>query len=1181
MRRVAVVLLALLVTVTGLVLALLLALRTPWGKRELARRALPLLQQGLLGRLSVGRVGGNLTRGIDLYDLELRDAEGEPAIRIAHVHATYDLMTLIRRRLEIAELAVEGAWVRARYLRDGKLNLAELSRPGDDQRGGAPSIAVHVEKIRADGEVRFEPRNGGETHAWLSAQGAVRYGPEGLHVDGVELRASTHGEALRPLVPLALRGKFAAELHAAGGPDGLRAKLVVRPPAGRLEADLEAKLSLGGVEWRGELRGDGIDPAPAIARAPHGRVTVRAGGSGVGRRGTIELARLEAEAGGARAAAHGRIALDRTPSGSGTVDLDAPDLSRLAALGVPELRGKLALHAQLERAHAHTHVDAEVSARALGVAQAKIEAVDAHLHARDSEGAAIVEARGVILPGARHDRFDTLSVAASGDPAKVALTVEGHGPGGAEIDLRLHGTPTREGGARAVDAVLDHLLFALAGERWESTQPGRLLISPRKSALALALVSPRGRASIDAHLDGPKTRAKLSVGIEGELAEQGGTLKAEARATLDLANRRRLEHQAEIALDVDAHRIRLEKLPTGLESGVADFTLSLHGTPHDPTIALWLDARRLRGRGLDRVAVHVRGAYARRLAKLTVDGELRGAPILHANAESDLDLRRVVDKLAWRDAPLRVDAEVPSYDLKHFDAQGKLTGTLRVRGTIAHPTGDARLVADALQFGQMRFLQLVARATLDEKSIAAWVDGTEGHGGVVAIDARAPLVADAPLAAHVRLQRIDLDLRSLGALREFRGRVDGALTFGGTRAQPTVEGQLALADGTIGIAAQTRPYEHVQLELAASGGNFDLRKLSAQLAGGKIDASGQIALDGWHPKRIELTAETKRFPFASGSVGGVIDAVAKLHGVGDQHGLHGTVELERATVRLPKLATGRKLQSTSPLSDVRFVDRAARRKEADQKRAASGAPAVAALSARFDAPVKIRSPELGADVQGGLGIELVGAVVRIRGEVQTSWGRVEILGRRWEIERASAAFDGKPSPDPAIDVRLTRALSAATIIVEVHGTAHRPQIALASDPPIYDQSQIVGIIVSGDPGDPKISDRSTDQKIVGAISGLLVDKIKDQIAPGLPIDVFKVEDAQGFGSGTTRVEIGKYLTDDVYVSYVHQFGQPAGLRRVNQNQAQIDWRFRSRYSIDTMYGDAGVGSIDFTWSLRF
>jgi translocation and assembly module TamB len=285
-------------------------------------------------------------------------------------------------------------------------------------------------------------------------------------------------------------------------------------------------------------------------------------------------------------------------------------------------------------------------------------------------------------------------------------------------------------------------------------------------------------------------------------------------------------------------------------------------------------------------------------------------------------------------------------------------------------------------------------------------------------------------------------------------------------------------------------------------------------------------------------------------------------------------------VRLPKLARGRKLQSTAPLADVVFTDRAARRRRAARERAMrEDATPLADVVAHIPGPFRIRSPELGTDLNGDLEIKLIGSVLRLYGSVETTWGRIDLLGRPYQIERAAASFDGQPSPDPALDVKLTRQLAEATVIIEVHGTAHKPQLVLASDPPIYDQSQIVGIIISGDPGDPRISDRSTDQKIVGAISGILVSKIKDQIAPGLPIDVIKIDEPSGFG--TTRVEIGKYLRDDVYVSYVHQFGQPNGLRRINSNQAQIDWRFKRHYSIDTMYGDAGVGAADFTWSYRF
>jgi translocation and assembly module TamB len=195
-----------------------------------------------------------------------------------------------------------------------------------------------------------------------------------------------------------------------------------------------------------------------------------------------------------------------------------------------------------------------------------------------------------------------------------------------------------------------------------------------------------------------------------------------------------------------------------------------------------------------------------------------------------------------------------------------------------------------------------------------------------------------------------------------------------------------------------------------------------------------------------------------------------------------------------------------------------------------------------------------------------------------------VLGRRYSIERARVGFGGEAELDPEIDVRLTRELSTTRLIIEVHGTAKKPALTLTCDPPIYDQSEVIAAILSGDPATQRVDDRSLDSKVTGAISGLLVGKIKDQIAPGLPIDVIKVDTGTegATGLGDTRVEVGKYITDTVYVSYVHQFGSTfVGTQRFNSNEADLEWRFKKRYELETGFGDAAVGKVNLFWTIRY
>jgi autotransporter translocation and assembly factor TamB len=357
------------------------------------------------------------------------------------------------------------------------------------------------------------------------------------------------------------------------------------------------------------------------------------------------------------------------------------------------------------------------------------------------------------------------------------------------------------------------------------------------------------------------------------------------------------------------------------------------------------------------------------------------------------------------------------------------------------------------------------------------------------------------------------------------------------------------------------------------------------MGNGSLHAAGSAALAGLSPQRLDATVRADQLPITAGPVGLFLDAEADLHGEKTApRTFAGKVTLTRGSARLPKLAGGRRLQPLGPLPDVVFVDERALRERARHEAARAGPSLHALIAAHVPGPFHVRSPEIDADFKGDLQLALAAPATTLSGSIEAEGGWVEILGRRYEVEHARFGFGGEAPPDPALDVRITRQVSDAQIIVEVHGTAKRPELALASEPPIYDQSQIVGIIVSGDPGTQRVSDQTLESRAVGALSSLVVGKLKDQILPILPIDVLKVATGPGGFGGltTTRVEVGKYLTENIYVSYVHQFGVvQIGTQRVNANQAEVQYRFKRRYEIDTSFGDAGVGAVDFFFTFRY
>jgi autotransporter translocation and assembly factor TamB len=1420
--------LSLLLFVATLALALIVWARTPAGRRTIVSRIERIAQENLNGSLSIGHLEGDLTRRIVVRDVRLYDAEGELALRVDTVEVDYHLPALLSRRVHIDALTVQGAWVHARPLRDGRENLAAL---GKEKPGGEPgrSLAITVRVLHGEAELWVELGPGAPSGPWrgrlaldgkleingdrydahlgaltlatetpvralVEAAGGVHWQPLAPALHDLRVRLRTEGRQVDRVWPSAhLQGPIDAMLRADGALGGLDAALAVKAARGEMHLDAHASLSDSVLlTWRASARIQDMDPGALRVGAPHGHIELWARGEGDQRSGRIDVETLTAQVAGTHAAAHGTIELGTGVSGDLRADVSSPDLSHLASLGLPGLQGTLDAHAHVQRTPAHLHIDATVTARHVGVAAARVASLDARIHTLDLTGDARLNARDVDLPGASKTpspvHLHSVQLAATGDHAHVALTLDALGPRGAIAQLRAHGVPLPADGPWSVDLSLDRLILGARGQRWESTGPGRLRIDRREMKAQLSIATPPSddqvqRLALDATLerasdrvdialhgqgldarqlavwarpdadvpttqldvdaritgalprpglrahvggrlmswshyelppitlaldlasDGQRARGKLDASAENERLHarvdapldpnsrkpidadvqavglalvrlrpllppslqalaghadvqlllggtprtpeltahlivpdldfadltnnrveldlsyrrnqldarletllwnggHGGALVAQLKAPIDLARDRampstklwdRLEHTTPVTLSVQGRALDVARLPLArfgvrspFETGVVDIDADVHGTLHAPQAQLRVDGRKLSAAGVDGIELTLAADYAQRRAHATLDAKLHGGALLRAHAESPLDVQRIVDGLPWHDTPVTAEAIIPAYDLSRVQKLGgTLSGRASLGGTWAHPIGDAEVHALQMRLAEVRFARFDARAGWDGQSLTARVDANEVPKGSLHLDALVPADANAPMNVTLKADALSLAVSNLGSLRKLDGTLNADLQVSGPRAHALTNGFLRIDHGTFAIASDPRLFQDLTLDIVARDGTVSLRQLSTKVAGGKLAGHGTVALEGLQPKAVDLEASADRFPFQAGNVGAWIDAHANLHGYKEDSELRGTVTLSQGTANLPRLSAGRTLQSTGPLEDVVFVDAAALRQQRARERVRQGAaPEQARVVAHIPGPFKVRSREMNADLQGEFDLLIVGGVLELYGHAETTSGTIELLNRRYQIDHARASFDGSVDPDPAIDVRLTRELADATLVIEVHGTAKKPELVLASDPPIYDSSQIIGIIVSGDPGNQKIDARSTDQQVVGAISGLLVNKIKDQVAPGLPIDVIKVDPGADIlgpaGAVGTRLEVGKYITDNIYVSYVHQFGTTmSGLHRVNANEANVEYRFRGRFATNIRYGDAGVGFIDFSWTLRY
>ena len=91
-----------IVALAGVVVVVLTS--TDWGHERVRRFALGQLQSRVHGRVSIGRLSGNLLSGLTIHDLAISDSTGEPFLAAQEVSARYGLGALIGKKIWLQDV---------------------------------------------------------------------------------------------------------------------------------------------------------------------------------------------------------------------------------------------------------------------------------------------------------------------------------------------------------------------------------------------------------------------------------------------------------------------------------------------------------------------------------------------------------------------------------------------------------------------------------------------------------------------------------------------------------------------------------------------------------------------------------------------------------------------------------------------------------------------------------------------------------------------------------------------------------------------------------------------------------------------------------------------------------------------------------------------------------------------
>lgn len=509
----------------------------------------------------------------------------------------------------------------------------------------------------------------------------------------------------------------------------------------------------------------------------------------------------------------------------------------------------------------------------------------------------------------------------------------------------------------------------------------------------------------------------------------------------------------------------------------------------------------------------------------------------------------------------RIDAALtleptPLAMLRSFGAP-PLTGTIDARLTATGRTAapEIALVLAGRDVRPAKAPPGLKPARLDATARIAGgsVDATASVAGVTTEPLRAelraplrlglePFAFDLPQNGTVRGSLVGrADLAELGTIAMLDGqRLAGTLAtdlrLAGTVATPTAQGSIAIERGRIEDAISGVLLRDLELRITGDRDRLVLSRLEAKdRRNGRLTGAGSVGLDGLSPKAIDLdlrldNVEVLRNELGTARLSGEVGLAGDLAAAR----VAGKLKVERADLRIPDPAAGGPPTIAVREAGVPIdVDPAAGR---------AGEPARIALDVAVDLPgqVFVRGRGLESEWGGALAVKGTATEPEIMGQISFRRGFLDLLDRRFLIDKGVITFDGRRPPIPAIDILAGSQGVDMRALVAITGPADKIELALSSDPP-YPQDEVLSRLLFGRPA-AQITP-AQGLRLANAVRQLESggEGPLDLLRKGLGVDTL---DVGGTGPDDASAKAGKYVSDRVYMEVERGLAPQSGKARV-------------------------------------
>lgn len=420
-----------------------------------------------------------------------------------------------------------------------------------------------------------------------------------------------------------------------------------------------------------------------------------------------------------------------------------------------------------------------------------------------------------------------------------------------------------------------------------------------------------------------------------------------------------------------------------------------------------------------------------------------------------------------------------------------------------------------------------------------------------------------------------LDVSALAGLllspdHALKGKAEGTFTLAGSIAEPSIQGELHIADGSYQFLPLGTELQHIRATIMANGNTFTLKDFAAQdKDGNKLTGSGSANIHSVDELSYQADIHAKNLsvihhPNAKGTISGNLT----LQGDQQKGNITGALISDALYIYLPDRFAG----SVPALNVVETIPPP---KEKKSQSLQADYPIALNVTWQADNKVFVRGWGLDAELKGDLALKGQTSHPEIEGKLSTIRGRYEEFGKRFDVKQGELVFEGDMPPSPYLNVTGSTTESGVEIKPVLSGPILKPALKIESSPAMPQEEALSTLLFGKDSS--RISPLQAAQlanslaKLSGK-GGVGFDPL-GKARDALGVDDIKVNGG-GENAADTTVGVGKYIGDNVYLEV--ERGAQTG-----SSKARVEVEVTPSISVESTTGATGDSSVGVNWKYDY